>query len=1058
MKHREPHENERRLQQLNRRLEAIRNVNRLINHAKDSRTLLEGACRCLTETQGYFNAWIALMDSDRKLKACHESGLGKAFQPLVERLQSGRMTRVALKALQQKDVIYTPDPANACTDCPLSGSYHGRGAMTARIDHKDRVFGLLSVSIPKTFLDEEINLIYDLAEDLGHALFALEMEKDLRLHRQITKVLPHPMSIVDAEYRYQTVNEAYTGIYGKSTEEIVGRKVSDFYPAGFFENTIRPNLDRCLAGEKIIYETLIETQHAGPRWMEMCYTPYRGMDGRITGIVSSATDITTRKEEEQKSKVILQTTHDGFWIVSAEGRILEANDAAAEMLGYKKSELLKRHIEDIDAEERLDEVHSRIKEIKARSSERFDTRHRRKDGSIIHVDISTTFLPYEEGIFYAFIRDITDRKQAEKEMLLTLKAISEGVWKWNFKTDELMFSSTYYTMLGYEPGEFTADFENWIRLMHPEDREVAVQTAQAYLKSKPDFYENIFRIRTKQGQYRWIHAKGQVVERDESGEAVRMIGNHIDITELVQLDKKLKNIQIRNQSLLDHSPVCHKIVDLDSNLEYMSLNGFKMLKLDEHANVYGKPYPFAFFPEAFKTEMKKCISEVKRTGASATMEASARDAHGNTIWLDSSILPVFNDDGEMAYITVVSADTTERKKADQQRAALEKQLRHIQKIEAIGNLAGGIAHDFNNILFPIIGLSELLMEDLPLDSLEHENVFRILEAAERGSGLVQQILAFSRQTEHEMVPLRIQSILKEVLRLCRSTIPANIEIEQDIKADCGLVQGDGTQIHQIGMNLITNAYHAVQETGGKISVRLKEIELDSGDIPIATLKPGRYAVVTVEDTGNGIDPAHMEKIFDPYFTTKELGKGTGLGLAVAQGIIKEHGGDIKAYSELGQGSVFHVYLPLIEKPSRRMSAEKKGVSPTGHERILLVDDEKAIVQLERQVLEKLGYTVTAFERPKETLKAFEATPDDFDLVITDMAMPEMTGEQLANELMKIRPEIPVIICTGFSERVNVQEVEKLGIMGVLHKPMSKSEIAEMVRNVLDEKNDKNETT
>ena len=241
--------------------------------------------------------------------------------------------------------------------------------------------------------------------------------------------------------------------------------------------------------------------------------------------------------------------------------------------------------------------------------------------------------------------DITERKQAEKEMDLTLKTVSEGIWKWNLKTNELEFSPIYYTMLGYEPGEFPATFLNWKRLIHPNDQEAALQTAETYLKTGRDDYENMFRMQTKQGHYRWIQAKGRVVERDAAGAMVRIIGNHLDITDRVNFDKKLRHIQKRNQSLLDHSPVCHKIVDLGFNLTYMSLNGFKMLKVDGTDTVYGKPYPFAFFPEAFRNEMKEALKEVKRSGCSVTMEALACDVDGNALWLDSNLLPVFNDEG-----------------------------------------------------------------------------------------------------------------------------------------------------------------------------------------------------------------------------------------------------------------------------------------------------------------------------------------------------------------------------------------------------------------------------
>ncbi len=369
-------------------------------------------------------------------------------------------------------------------------------------------------------------------------------------------------------------------------------------------------------------------------------------------------------------------------------------------------------------------------------------------------------------------------------------------------------------------------------------------------------------------------------------------------------------------------------------------------------------------------------------------------------------------------------------------------------MEAIGAMAGGIAHDFNNILFPISGLSELLLEDLSPESEEYDNAKRILKAAERGSDLVQQILAFSRQTDHRMMPLRLQQILKEALTLCRSTIPANIEIHQDIQKDCGPVTGDPTQVHQIAMNLITNAYRAVEENGGKISLRLTEIEFDDEHLPKPSLKAGRYAIISIQDTGYGITPENTEKIFEPYFTTKQKGKGTGIGLAVVYGIVKEYGGDIEVRSELGKGSTFNVYLPLMKEFAESKRTESQEKAPTGHERILLVDDEEPIIQIESQMLKRLGYTVTAFKRCGDALNAFGERPDDFDLVITDMAMPEMTGLELAGKLSSIRADIPIFLCTGFSERINEQSVRDVPIMGVLKKPVSKFEIAKKVRDVM----------
>ena len=381
---------------------------------------------------------------------------------------------------------------------------------------------------------------------------------------------------------------------------------------------------------------------------------------------------------------------------------------------------------------------------------------------------------------------------------------------------------------------------------------------------------------------------------------------------------------------------------------------------------------------------------------------------------------------------------------------LEVRLRQAQKMEAIGALAGGIAHDFNNLLFPIVGMSELLLEDIPSGTPEHENVLEILAAGKRGSELVKQILAFSRQSEDQKIPVRIQQVLKEVIKMVRATIPVNINITHHIKPDCGLVMADPTQVHQIAMNLITNAYHAVDPDNGNISVQLKEAVLESETLVGRDIEAGPYALLTVSDNGCGIAPGNIEKIFDPYFTTKEQGKGTGIGLSTVYGIVKEHGGDIQVYSELGKGTTFTIYLPLMVKVPDSISNNTAESSPSGSERILLVDDEDAIARLEKQILERLGYRVTSRVSSLEALEAFKADPESYDLVITDMSMPNMTGDRLARELVAIRSDVPVIVCTGFSERMNHEKAEAFGIKGFLMKPIVKSEMAHMIRRVLDE--------
>ncbi|OQY02192.1 MAG: hypothetical protein B6I22_13765 [Desulfobacteraceae bacterium 4572_123] len=383
---------------------------------------------------------------------------------------------------------------------------------------------------------------------------------------------------------------------------------------------------------------------------------------------------------------------------------------------------------------------------------------------------------------------------------------------------------------------------------------------------------------------------------------------------------------------------------------------------------------------------------------------------------------------------------------------MDEKLRQAQKMEAIGTLAGGIAHDFNNILFPLLGYPEMLKQELPADSPLLRHVEAIVTSALRAKDLVQQILTFSRQGDQEVKPIKLQPIVKEALKLLRSSIPTTIDFQKNIDPDCGIVVADPTQIHQIVMNLATNAYHAMEETGGRLKVTLQQTWLESDQALFPELTPGEYALLTVADTGSGIEKNILDKIFDPYFTTKKTGKGTGLGLSIVQGIVKSCNGDIHIYSEPGKGTEIHVYLPIMDQKSDEIKTDRNMPIQGGTENILLVDDEEAIVDMEKQVLEGIGYRVTIRTGSVEALETFKADPGSFDLIITDMTMPDMTGTELSGEIKKIRPDIPVILCTGFSYQVNEEKSRALGIEGYIMKPVIIKEIAATIRKVLDGKN------
>ena len=385
------------------------------------------------------------------------------------------------------------------------------------------------------------------------------------------------------------------------------------------------------------------------------------------------------------------------------------------------------------------------------------------------------------------------------------------------------------------------------------------------------------------------------------------------------------------------------------------------------------------------------------------------------------------------------------------RKRLEAQLQQAQKMESIGTLAGGIAQDFNNILSPILIHTEMVMADLPPENPLQHNLKQVFKAGERARDLVRQVLTFARQEQKERISLRLGLIVGDNIKLIRSTFPSTIKIYQDIKTESDTILADPTEINQILLNLCTNASYAVRDTGGELTVSLKDERLDPDAADrFHDLSPGFYLRLTVRDTGHGIDTESMKRIFEPYYTTKKTGEGTGMGLALVHGIVKSCGGDIYVESEPGKGTSFNVLLPKIEADISPVE-ERTIEIPKGTENILFVDDEKVAVDAIQPMLENLGYRVTARTGSVEALEAFRHHSDVFDLVITDMTMPNMIGKDLVKELMSIRPDIPVILCTGFSEQIDEKTAMEIGICAFVMKPIVTRKIAHIIREVLDKK-------
>ena len=407
-------------------------------------------------------------------------------------------------------------------------------------------------------------------------------------------------------------------------------------------------------------------------------------------------------------------------------------------------------------------------------------------------------------------------------------------------------------------------------------------------------------------------------------------------------------------------------------------------------------------------------------------------------WVQLSQVPI-EFDGQIAVLNFGRDITQER--------VLEERLRLAQRMEAIGTLAGGIAHDFNNILSPIFGYTMLALDEVPEDSPVGEYLNHVLTAANRAKELVGQILAFSREGENVPAPIKVQIAVKEALKLLRASIPATITINTDIEKDCKPVLGDPTQIFQIMMNLCTNAYQAMQQIGGVLTVSLSEKEICEEDIYYKPdLKKGAYCLLSVSDTGQGMDKQVQQRIFEPFFTTRKNDQGTGMGLFVVHGIIKNIGGYIDVYSEPGKGTTITVYLPCADSKLSESVAVPIDDIPTGTEKVLFIDDEEIICNMVKQLLGTLGYRVSVFSNAVKAVKHFKKNPQKYDLVITDQVMPGLTGSQIAQNIAAVRSDIPVIVCTGFAEQM---EAKVPLIKALVKKPILKQDLAYTIRKVLD---------
>ncbi len=697
-------------------------------------------------------------------------------------------------------------------------------------------------------------------------------------------------------------------------------------------------------------------------------------------------------------------------------------------------------------------------------------RIRRKDGSVrwvsntpvLHYDLFGTLIAYD-GV----IRDITERKQAEealKESEQRLQIILHGSPIATFVIDKehrvISWNEALEHLSGMKFQDMVGTCDHW-KAFYDDQRpcmadlivDGAEDTIHVWYPSKyskspliNEAYEATDYFPSLGGKEKWLRFTAAAI-RNTAGDLVGAIETFEDITERKQVEEELQKLA----SVVRYSNELVNLASLDGKMVFLNEAGSKMLGIDpenvQHTNILD------VIPSHLLEMVQTEILPALLSGDTWEGDLQFRNLKTGNITDVHAITFTITDPGTGAplFLANVSLDITERKQAEEERKKLEALLIQSHKMEALGTLAGGIAHDFNNILSAIIAYAERGM--LGVSDLEkvRKNIDEILKVSNRARELVKQILAFSRRTKHEFVQLKLDATIKDSLKMLSALLPKSIEIRQNFLAS-GRVMADSTQIHQVMMNLCSNAAQAIGDKSGLLEIILNKCEIHEGSESLTLgLPPGPYLRLSIIDSGHGMPADILERIFDPYFTTKEKGRGTGLGLSVVHGIVKSHKGTITCKSLPGEGTTFEIYLPEIEFKKEAVTSRAETPSLNGTERILFIDDEQILVKATKERLRYLGYRVVTRTSSIEALDHFQKHPDQFDLVITDIIMPVMTGDKLAQEFMKIRPDIPIILCTGYSEHMTEEKAKELGIREFLMKPFEIEDLAKTIRKVLDGK-------
>ncbi len=1109
---------------------------------------------------------------------------------------------------------------------------YGSDKAVGWLAHDPAVFVQIAVVKGSLFIICTATLLYFLISRFAHELATAERGQieSLKNYEAIFNATNEAIFVHDVKSgRIVDINDRVLEMFGYSRDEALSAdigRISEGTPPYSQEEAVEMVHRAMLEGPQV-FQWLCRRKSGELFWTEVSLRKISIQgDDRVIAVVR---DINERKQlddvlrkSEELHRTILQTAMGGFWRTDTRGGLLEVNESYCRMSGYSEQELLAISISDLEASKSPEEIKYLIRLIMEQGEARFDSRHRRKDGTVFDVEVSVKYLRVGDGQLVIFLHDITDRKlseralkESEERWKFALEGAGDGLWDWDAVTNHVYFSRQWKAMLGYAEDEFGDTLDDWEQCVHPEDRAAVFAALDRHFRGETEIFSSEYRIQCKNGTYKWILDRGKVIEWTEDGKPRRVIGTHTDISyrklaeaeallnvkrlrgivsilqyrastiqefldnalnEAIQLtDSKigylyfyfedgkqfflnswskdvmqesaianpqkcyeLEKIGVWGEAIRQHRPIIQNDYQAEQPLKKGDPQGHAALKRfitvpvfkddriaavvgaankesdygdadvlqltllmdvllryvenrrgeDERSHLHdiiersmNEIYVFDAETLIFKHANQGALNnlqysldeilnltpvdlkpEMTETSFRAMIQPLLADEQDKLYFqtvhrrADGSQYPVevnlqlVQSGSERVFLAVIN-DITDRKQAESEKATLENRLQQAQKMESIGRLAGGVAHDFNNMLSVIIGHADLVLMTMELSDPLRNSLLDIRSAAKRSADLTRQLLAFARRQAISPVAMNLNDAISGLLKMLQRLIGEDIHLTWQPASDLWLVKADPSQIDQVLANLCVNARDAIENTG-RLTIETRNCAVDGcycRNNPDAV--PGEYVRFSVSDDGSGMDRETQAHIFEPFYTTKELGKGTGLGLATVFGIVKQNGGFINVYSEPGKGTTFSIYLPrLAEESPHSPSGGEEAPIPGGHETVLLVEDETSILKMTSSMLGMQGYNVLSAESPKEAILMAREHSGEIHLLLTDVIMPEINGSALAKILRSDYPKMKFLFMSGYTADVMAQYDMREEEVNFIQKPFSLSDLAVKVREVLDE--------